>query len=34
MENVYILNEVLLNDMPEDIYNIFPEILENKDFNY
>lgn len=34
MENVYILNEVLLNNMPEDIYSIFPEILENKDFNY
>jgi hypothetical protein len=34
MENIHILNEVLLNNMPADIYNIFPELLENKDYNY
>jgi hypothetical protein len=34
MENIHILNEVLLNNMPSDIYNIFPELLENKDYNY
>jgi len=34
IDNVHILNEVLLNDMPHDIYNVFPEILENKDCNY
>jgi hypothetical protein len=34
MKNTHILNEVLLNNMPADIYNIFPELLENKDYNY
>ena len=34
MENIHILNEVLLNNMPSDIYTIFPELLENKDYNY
>jgi hypothetical protein len=34
IENINILNEVLLNNMPSDIYNIFPELLENKDYNY
>ena len=34
MKNIYILNEVLLNNIPEDIYNIFPEILKNEDLNY
>jgi hypothetical protein len=32
--NVHILNEVLLNRMPDDIYEIFPEILANSDFKY
>jgi hypothetical protein len=34
MNNVYILNEVLLNNIPDDINNIFPELLINKHFNY
>jgi hypothetical protein len=34
INNVHILNEVLLNDMPNDIYEIFPELLENPTFKY
>ena len=34
MNNVYILNEVLLNEKPSDIYDIFPVLLENETFNY
>lgn len=34
INNVYIFNEVLFNDIPEDINNIFPELLTNKNFNY
>jgi hypothetical protein len=34
IDNVYILNEVILNTMPDDIFTIFPEILKNDDFNY
>ena len=34
VNNVYIFNEVLFNDIPEDINNIFPELLTNKQFNY
>lgn len=33
-KNVHILNEVLLNDMPNDIYEIFPDLLTNKDYNH
>ena len=32
--NVHILNEVFLNNMPSDIYNIFPELKENATFRY
>lgn len=34
IENVHILNEVLLNDMPNDIYENFPELLENSILKY
>jgi hypothetical protein len=33
-KNIFILNEVLLNDLPNDIYNIFPELLTNETLNY
>jgi hypothetical protein len=33
-KNVFILNEVLLNDKPDDIYTIFPEITKSKDYMY
>jgi hypothetical protein len=32
--NVHILNEVFLNDMPNDIYTIFPELAESPQFQY
>jgi len=32
--NVHILNEVFLNDMPSNIYDIFPELKENATFRY
>jgi hypothetical protein len=32
IENVHILNEVILNEMPSDIYDIFPILLTNKMF--
>lgn len=32
IENVHILNEVILNEMPSDIYEIFPILLTNKTF--
>jgi hypothetical protein len=34
IDNVHILNEVIINAMPENIYEIFPEILKNSDYNY
>ena len=34
LNDVNILNEVLLNDMPNDIYDIFPELNSNKDYQY
>ena len=34
IDNVHILNEVIINVMPENIYEIFPEILKNSDYNY
>jgi hypothetical protein len=34
IENVNILNEVLLNNMPNDIYEIFPILLTNPTFKY
>lgn len=34
IKNVYILNEVILNNMPDDIYTIFPEIQTNSDYLY
>ena len=34
IEGVHILNEVFLNDMPGDIYNIFPELRDNAQFQY
>jgi hypothetical protein len=34
IENVHILNEVILNELPSNIYKIFPEILTNSDYNY
>ena len=32
IDNVHILNEVILNNKPDDILQIFPELVENKDF--
>lgn len=32
--NVHILNEVLLNEIPSDIYTIFPELAQNKVYQY
>jgi hypothetical protein len=32
IENVHILNEVILNEMPSDMYDIFPILLTNKMF--
>ncbi len=32
--NVHILNEVFLNNMPSDIYTIFPELAESPQFQY
>lgn len=34
VSNVHILNEVILNDMPADIYNIFPEIVQSDQLKY
>lgn len=34
IDNVHILNQVLLNDMPDDIYQLFPELLENSTLKY
>ena len=34
IENVFILNEVIINSMPDDIYTLFPELLTNADFKY
>lgn len=34
IENVHILNEVIINKEPSDIHDIFPEIRQNKDFEY
>jgi hypothetical protein len=34
MDNVFILNEVLLNKKPNDIYDIFPILLENETYKY
>jgi hypothetical protein len=34
IENVYILDHVLLNKIPSDIYDIFPVLLENETMNY
>lgn len=31
IQGVFILDEVILNELPYDIYDIFPEILENED---
>lgn len=33
-KNVHILNDVLLNNMPNDIYEIFPDLLINNDYKY
>ncbi len=30
IKNVFILNEVLLNNMPSDIYHVFPELKDNE----
>jgi hypothetical protein len=32
--NVFILNEVIWNELPSDFYEIFPEILLNSNYNY
>lgn len=34
IENIHILNEVILNTMPSDIYEVFPEIKENEVYAY
>jgi hypothetical protein len=34
IDNVFILNEVLLNKKPNDIYDIFPILLENQQYKY
>jgi hypothetical protein len=34
IKNVFILNEVLLNNMPNDINTIFPELLINEQLSY
>jgi len=34
IENVFILNEVLLNKIPNDIYDIFPVLLKNEQYKY
>jgi hypothetical protein len=34
IENVHILNEVILNEMPNDIYETFPILLTNKELKY
>ena len=34
ISNVHILNEVILNDMPADIYDIFPEIVQSEQLKY
>ena len=34
IENVHILNEVILNEMPNDMYEIFPILLTNETFKY
>ena len=32
--NIHILNEVIINEIPNNIYEIFPEILKNADYAY
>lgn len=32
--NVFILNEVIWNELPSDFYEVFPELLSNSNFNY
>jgi len=32
--NIHILNEVIINTMPEDIYNKFPELQNNENYKY
>jgi hypothetical protein len=34
IENVNILNEVILNTMPSDMYTIFPELAESSTYQY
>jgi hypothetical protein len=34
ISNIHILNEVLLNEMPENIYEIFPELNENSNYKH
>jgi hypothetical protein len=34
MDNIFILNEVLLNEQPKEIYEIFPILLENEKYTY
>jgi hypothetical protein len=34
IDNVHILNETILNTMPDDIFTIFPEILKDTELNY
>jgi hypothetical protein len=34
IDNIYILNEVLLNDMPTDIYDVFPVLKTNETYKY
>jgi hypothetical protein len=34
IDNVFILNEVLFNEKPSDIYNVFPCLLENETYLY
>lgn len=33
-DNVFILNETINNELPDDISQIFPELLTNKQYNY
>jgi hypothetical protein len=32
-KNVFILNETIINDIPSDIYQIFPELKTNAEYN-
>jgi hypothetical protein len=34
MNNIHILNEVIINTMPQDIYNVFPELQNNERYKY